>query len=81
MSSSVRALVARDLAIAFREGGQLGTSLGFYMIVVAFVPLGIGPDTELLARVAPGVLWIGLLLASLLSLGRLFADGAPPMFT
>lgn len=74
--SSFRALVARDLAIALREGGRLGTSIGFYAIVVAFVPLGIGPDLELLARVAPGVLWIGLLLASLLSLGRLFADDA-----
>ena len=65
-------LVARDLAIAWREGGAIGITLGFYLIVVAMLPLGLGPDLNLLSRIAPGVLWVALLLAALLSLGRLF---------
>lgn len=66
------ALVRRDLMLAFREGGAIGTALGFYLIVVALMPLGLGPDLNLLSRIAPGVLWIALLLAALLSLGRIF---------
>ncbi|HEX5600017.1 MAG TPA: heme exporter protein CcmB, partial [Hyphomicrobiaceae bacterium] len=62
----------RDLLIAAREGGATGTALGFYLIVIALMPLGLGPDLQLLSRIAPGVLWIGLLLAALLSLGRIF---------
>jgi len=65
-------LVARDLAIAWREGGTIGVTLGFYLIVVAMLPLSLGPDLNLLSRIAPGVLWVALLLAALLSLGRLF---------
>lgn len=66
------ALLRRDLLLAFREGGAVGTALGFYLIVVAMLPLGLGPDLKLLSRIAPGVLWIALLLAALLSLPRLF---------
>lgn len=66
------ALLRRDLALAFREGSALGTALGFYLVVVALLPLGLGPDLKLLARIAPGVLWVALLLAALLSLPRLF---------
>ena len=73
-------LVRRDLTLSMREGGALGTALGFYLIVVALMPLGLGPDLNLLSRIAPGVLWIALLLAALLSLGRIFEtdyeDGA-----
>ncbi len=65
-------LLRRDLALAWREGGTLGTALGFYVVVVALMPLGLGPDLNLLGRIAPGVLWIALLLAALLSLPRLF---------
>lgn len=65
-------LVGRELRLAVREGGALGTALGFYLIVVAILPLGLGPDLNLLSRIAAGVLWIALLLAALLSLGRLF---------
>ena len=70
--SAFLALVGRDLRIAMREGGAVGTALGFYLIIVALMPLGLGPDLNLLSRIAPGVLWIGLLLAALLSLGRMF---------
>jgi heme exporter protein B len=65
-------LVRRDLAIAWKEGGTLGVTLGFYLVVVTMLPLGLGPDLNLLSRIAPGVLWVALLLAALLSLGRLF---------
>ncbi|MGQ0455878.1 MAG: heme exporter protein CcmB [Hyphomicrobium sp.] len=65
-------LVLRDLRLAVREGGAIGTALGFFLVVVAMLPLGLGPDLKLLSRIAAGVLWIALLLAALLSLGRMF---------
>lgn len=65
-------LLKRDLVLAARDGGAVGTALGFYLIVVAMLPLGLGPDLKLLGRIAPGVLWIALLLAALLSLSRIF---------
>ncbi len=71
MSAFLR-LIARDLRLAVRQGGALGTALGFYLIVVAMLPLGLGADLNLLSRIAPGVLWIALLLSALLSLGRVF---------
>ena len=67
-------LVARDLRLALREGGAISTALGFYLIVVSILPLGLGPDLNLLARIAPGLLWVALLLAALLSLDRIFHD-------
>ncbi len=79
------ALLRRDLALAFREGGAIGTALGFYLIVVALTPLGLGPDLNLLARIAPGMLWIGLLLAALLSADRIvhndYEDGTLDVLT
>ena len=84
MSAFVK-LVARDLRLAVRQGGALGTALGFYMIVVTLLPLGLGPDLNLLARIAAGVLWIALLLAALLSLPRVFGadyeDGSLDILT
>ena len=65
-------LLKRDLILALRDGGALGTALGFYLIVVSLLPLGLGPDLNLLSRIAPGILWIALLLAALLSLNRMF---------
>ncbi len=55
-----------------RDGAALGTALGFDLIVVSLLPLGLGPDTALLTRIAPGALWIALLLSALLSMSRLF---------
>jgi heme exporter protein B len=66
------ALLRRDLQLAMRDGGALGTALGFYLMVVAILPLGVGPDLNLLSRIAAGILWVALLLAALLSLPRLF---------
>lgn len=65
-------LLKRDIKLALRDGGALGTALGFYLIVVSMLPLGLGPDLNLLSRIAPGILWISLLLAALLSLNRMF---------
>jgi len=69
---SAWALFRRDVMLAWREGGTTGTALGFYLVVVAIIPLGLGPDLNLLSRIAPGVLWVALLLASLLSADRIF---------
>ena len=65
-------LVRRDVLLAWKEGRGMGAALGFYLVVVAMLPLGIGPDLNLLTRIAPGILWVALLLAVLLSLGRMF---------
>ena len=65
-------LLRRDIALALREGGAIGTALGFYLIVVAILPLGLGPDLNLLSRIAPGILWVALLLSALLSADRIF---------
>ncbi len=69
----MKSVVLRDLRVAVRAGGGFGLALGFFLIVVALVPLGIGPDLGILARIAPGILWVGALLAALLSLDRIFA--------
>ena len=66
------ALFLRDLRLALRSGGGFGLALAFFLIVVVLVPFGVGPDTQLLSRIAPGVLWVGALLSCLLTLDRLF---------
>jgi heme exporter protein B len=69
----VIALLLRDLKLALRAGGGFGLGLAFFLIVTVMVPFSVGPQSELLARIAPGVLWLGALLACLLSLDRLLA--------
>ncbi|OIP87101.1 MAG: heme exporter protein CcmB [Rhodobacterales bacterium CG2_30_65_12] len=66
------ALLARDLALAIRAGGGFGLGLAFYLIVSTLVPFAVGPEAAVLARIAPGILWVGALLACLLSLDRIF---------
>ncbi len=66
------ALLKRDLTLALRSGGGFGLSLAFFLIVVMFIPFGIGPDRATLAIIAPGILWVGALLSCLLSLDRIF---------
>jgi heme exporter protein B len=56
-----------------RAGGGFGLGLSFFLIVVVLIPFGVGPETSLLGRIAPGVLWVAALLACLLSLDRMFA--------
>lgn len=67
------ALLLRDLRLAFRAGGGFGLGLAFFLIVTVLVPFSVGPQSALLTRIAPGVLWLGALLACLLSLDRLLA--------
>lgn len=70
--SGFLALVVRDLRLAVRLGGGPLVGLGFFVITVTMVPFGVGADLPLLARIAPGILWVAILLATLLSLDRLF---------
>ncbi len=74
------ALLRRDLALAVRAGGGFGLALVFFLIVVTLVPFAVGPGQVQLAAIAPGILWLGALLACLLSLDRILAldyeDGA-----
>jgi heme exporter protein B len=67
-------LIARDLLLARRHGGALAVTLGFYLMVITMLPLGLGPSQKLLGRIAPGVLWVAMLLSSLLSADRMFHD-------
>ncbi|MEC7792093.1 MAG: heme exporter protein CcmB [Pseudomonadota bacterium] len=67
------ALFLRDIRLAVRAGGGFGLGLAFFLIVIVLVPFAVGPETALLARIAPGILWVGALLACLLSLDRIFA--------
>lgn len=67
------ALLIRDIQLAFRAGGGFGLGLAFFLIVTVLVPFSVGPQSALLATIAPGVLWLGALLACLLSLDRLLA--------
>lgn len=67
------ALLTRDLRLAFRAGGGFGLGLAFFLLVAVLVPLGVGPEGGVLAKIAPGILWVGALLSCLLSLDRLFA--------
>jgi heme exporter protein B len=66
------ALLSRDLRLSVREGGGAALALGFFALVATLVPLGVGSDLALLAKVGGGVLWVGAALAALLSLDRLF---------
>ncbi|MBC7133569.1 MAG: heme exporter protein CcmB [Roseovarius sp.] len=67
------ALLTRDLRLAIRAGGGFGLGLAFFLIVVVLVPFGVGPQSALLSTIAPGILWLGALLACLLSLDRILA--------
>jgi heme exporter protein B len=68
----MRALLLRDLRLAFRAGGGFGLALAFFLIVVTLVPFGVGGAAAALAPIAGGVLWVAALLACLLSLDRMF---------
>jgi heme exporter protein B len=72
--SMFRWIVARDLTLAWRRRADVLSTLFFFVIVASLFPLGIGPETKLLRAIAPGVVWVAALLASMLSLGRVFAN-------
>jgi heme exporter protein B len=66
-------IIRRDLLLAMRRRSDVLTTLMFFVIVASLFPLAVGPDKALLRTMAPGIVWIGALLASMLALGRLFA--------
>ena len=70
--TAIGALLLRDIRLATRAGGSAALALAFFAAVATLVPLGIGTDLRLLARVAAGVLWVAAVLAALLALDRLF---------
>lgn len=67
-------VIRRDLILAMRRRSDLFTTLFFFVIVVSLFPLGIGPELKTLRLIAPGVVWVAALLASMLALERLFAS-------
>ncbi len=69
---SFLALLKRDMLLAYRQGSALTMTLSFFVIAVTLFPLGVGPELNVLARIGPGVLWVGALLACLLTLDRIF---------
>src|ERR1043165_6954873 len=71
--SPLAAIFMRDLRLAVRVGGGGGVGVLFFLTVVVLMPFAIGPDLALLSRIGPAILWLGALLASLLTLDRLFA--------
>ncbi|WP_394132478.1 heme exporter protein CcmB [Shewanella maritima] len=71
-TSAFYTLLKRDIQIAIRHRGDIFNPLLFFILVVTLFPLGIGPEPQVLSRVAPGIIWVAALLASMLSLERLF---------
>ncbi|MFM2446803.1 MAG: hypothetical protein RI936_1250 [Pseudomonadota bacterium] len=74
MSGLVGNVVRRDLLLAMRQKSDVLNTLFFFVVVVTLVPLGVGPEPNLLRAIAPGVVWVAALLAAMLSLPRLFAN-------
>jgi len=67
-------VVERDLLLALRRRSDVLTTFFFFVIVISLFPLGVGPEPETLRTIAPGVVWVAALLASMLALVRLFAS-------
>ena len=70
----MNSIVRRELLIAFRRQADVFNPLWFFIIVITLFPLSIGPEPNLLARIAAGIVWVAALLSALLSLERLFRD-------
>jgi len=67
-------IIKRDLLLAMRRQSDVLTTLFFFIIVVSLFPLSVGPEMNLLRAMAPGIVWVAALLASMLSLGRMFSN-------
>ena len=70
--NALAVIVGRDLMVAARQGSATLLVLAFFVVTVTLFPLGLGPDLETLARIAPGVVWVAALLSALIALDRLF---------
>jgi heme exporter protein B len=73
MLNALIAIIRRDLLLAWRRRADVLTTLFFFIVVASLFPLALGAEMNLLRTIAPGILWVGALLASMLALGRLFA--------
>ena len=73
MLAALRCVIHRDLTLAVRRMSDVLTTLFFFIIVVSLFPLGVGPEVDTLRAIAPGVVWVAALLATMLALGRLFS--------
>ena len=73
LASVLLAALRRELKLAMRQKGEVLTPLVFFVVIASLFPLGVGPESALLLRMAPGVLWVSALLAAMLSLQRMFA--------
>lgn len=73
LASVMLAMLRREISLALRQKGEVLTPLVFFVVIASLFPLGVGPESALLLRMAPGVLWVSALLAAMLSLQRLFA--------
>ncbi|HEY5581324.1 MAG TPA: heme exporter protein CcmB [Rhodoferax sp.] len=73
LGSVLLAMLRREVSLALRQKGEVLTPLVFFVVIASLFPLGVGPESALLLRMAPGVLWVSALLAAMLSLQRLFA--------
>ncbi len=73
MTAALLAVIRRDLVLAVRQRGDVVNVLLFFVIVVTMVPLGVGPDMKILRMIGAGVVWVAALLASIVSLNRMFA--------
>lgn len=71
--SVMLAVVKREISLGLRQKGEVLTPLVFFMVIASLFPLGVGAESSLLLRMAPGVLWVSALLAAMLSLQRMFA--------
>jgi len=74
LAPALATIVRRDLILALRRRSDVLTTFFFFVIVVSLFPLGVGPEPAMLRTIAPGVVWVAALLASMLALGRLFAS-------
>jgi len=69
---SFLSILRRDLKLSYRQGSAISLSLSFFVIVIVLFPLGVGPELNILSRISAGVIWVGALLACLLTLDRIF---------
>lgn len=74
MLGTALTIIRRELLIAYRKQSDVLNPLWFFIIVITLFPLSIGPEPNLLARIAAGIVWVAALLSALLSLERLFRD-------
>ncbi|GAC25063.1 MAG: heme exporter protein CcmB [Alteromonadaceae bacterium] len=74
MRIALKAIFARDLALAYRQRSELMQPMMFFILVISLFPLGIGPNPATLQKVGPGVIWVAAILSSLLGMERLFKD-------